>query len=51
MNTSVSKGKVSICSKDNCLHAYGKNAENIAKGASMMLLLIGVAALIRAASN
>lgn len=44
--------QVSICdSKRNCIHATGKNADMIAKGATIMLLFIGIAALIRSASN
>lgn len=45
------KNKVSVCHKENCVHAYGKNAEVIAKGASVLLLFLGIAALIKAASN
>jgi len=43
--------QVSVCHKDNCIHASGSNAEMIAKGATIMLLFIGIAALLRAASN
>ena len=47
----LKKDHVSICHKDNCIHASGSNAEMIAKGATVMLLFIGIAALLRAASN
>lgn len=44
--------QVSVCdSKKNCIHATGKNADMIAKGATVMLLFVGIAALVRAASN
>lgn len=46
-----SNDQVSICHKQSCVHAKGKNANLIAKGATIMLLLIGFAALVRAASN
>lgn len=45
------KNQVSLCLKNVCINTYGKNAEMIAKGATVMLLLIGVAALVRSASN
>jgi hypothetical protein len=45
------KNQVSLCHKNVCINTYGKNAEMIAKGATVMLLLIGVAALVRSASN
>ena len=53
MNNFLQKtNQVSICdSKKNCIHAVGKNADMIAKGATLMLLLFGVAALIKATSN
>ncbi len=40
-----SKDSVSICHKDNCIHAKGQNAELIAVGAFTMLLLIGISTL------
>lgn len=44
--------QVSICdAKQNCIHATGNNADMITKGVIAMLLLLGTAALIRAASN
>lgn len=44
--------QVSVCdSKRNCIHAYGKNADMIATGATIMLVLMGIAALINAASK
>lgn len=44
--------QVSICdSKRNCIHATGRNADMIAQGAAVMLLLFGVAAFIRAISR
>lgn len=47
----LKKNQVSLCKKDACIHAYGKNADMIAKGATVMLLLFGVAAFIRAISK
>jgi len=44
---SYSNGDVSICHNDNCIHATGQNADLIAIGAFTMLLLIGIAALIK----
>ncbi|AEA44968.1 hypothetical protein [Fluviicola taffensis] len=43
--------QVSICHKDNCIQANGKNAEMIAKGATIMLLFFGIAAIVRAVSK
>lgn len=52
MNRNLQKrNQVSVCHKNSCLHAVGKNADMIAKGAMVMLLLIGFAAVIKAASN
>lgn len=51
MKNYLQKNKVSVCHKDNCIHAYGKNADHIAKGTAIMLLFVGIAALIKAASN
>ena len=45
------KNQVSLCHKDVCLNTYGKNADLIAKGATVMLLMFGIAALIRSASK
>jgi hypothetical protein len=47
----LKKNQVSLCHNNVCLNTYGKNADMVAKGATVMLLLIGVAALIRSASN
>jgi hypothetical protein len=47
----LKRNQVSVCHKDNCVHAFGKNADVIAKGATLMLLLIGFAAIVKAASN
>jgi hypothetical protein len=47
----LKKNQVSLCHKNVCLNTYGKNADTVAKGATVMLLLIGIAALIRSASN
>lgn len=47
----LKKNQVSLCHKNVCLNTYGKNAEMVAKGATVMLLLIGIAALINAASK
>lgn len=43
--------RVSICHKDNCIHATGENADMIAKAAAVMLLFIGIGALVRAFSK
>lgn len=43
--------QVSVCHKNNCIHASGENAKMIAKGAAVMLLLVGIAAVLRAASS
>jgi hypothetical protein len=51
MSRHLQNNKVSICHKENCVHAYGKNAEVIAKGTAVLLLFFGAAALIKAASN
>lgn len=45
------KDQVSLCHKDVCINTYGKNADMVAKGATVMLLFIGIAALINAASK
>ena len=45
------KNQVSVCHKNSCVHAVGKNADMIAKGATVMLLFVGIAALLKAASN
>jgi hypothetical protein len=47
-NLSKAPNRVSICHKDNCIHAKGKNADMIAKGATLLLLLIGFSALLKA---
>lgn len=41
------RNEVSLCHKDNCIRAKGKNANLIAFGAFTMLLLIGIAALAK----
>lgn len=52
MNINLQKrNQVSVCHKNSCLHVVGKNADMIVKGAMVMLLLIGFAAVIKAASN
>ncbi len=50
-NYNAKSDQVSICHKGNCIHAYGANGEMIAKGATIMLLFVGIAALINAASK
>jgi len=45
------RNQVSVCHKDSCIHAFGKNATMIAKGATVLLLFVGFAAIIKAASN
>jgi hypothetical protein len=47
----LKKNQVSLCHKNVCLNTYGKNADMVAKGATVMLLFIGIAALINAASK
>ena len=52
MNTFLEKNdRVIVCYKDTCIHAHGHNADKIANALFVMLLLIGVAILYRAASN
>jgi hypothetical protein len=46
-NNLYSKDNVSICHKDNCIHASGQNANLIALGAFAMFLLIGIAAIAK----
>ncbi len=49
MNYQISKpNQVSVCHKQSCVHASGKNAERIATATGIMLLFIGLAALIKA---
>lgn len=36
---------VSLCYKDTCIHAKGSNANLLAVGAFVMLVLIGIASL------
>ena len=50
MNKNLQKrNRVSVCHKDSCVHAFGKSADMIAKGATALLLLVGIVALLRAA--
>lgn len=52
MSKNISKSnQVSVCHKNNCIHATGENAKMIAKGATIMLLFVGIAALLKAASS
>jgi len=52
MNSLIqNKDKVSICHKDTCFRANGQNAEKITAAFTVMLVLVGIAAIIRAASN
>jgi hypothetical protein len=39
------KDSVSLCYKDSCIHAKGSNANLIAVGAFVMLVLIGLASI------
>jgi hypothetical protein len=39
--------RLSICHRENCIHAQGDYAESIAVGVIAMLLLIGVAAVAK----
>ena len=50
-NLLLKKNQVSICRKNICINAYGENANMLAKAATVMLLFIGIASLIRANSN
>jgi len=43
--------KVSICKKDVCIHANGKNGDMIATAISAFAIFTGVAALINAVSK
>lgn len=45
------KNQVSVCHKNNCVHAFGKNADRVAIGALLMMLLIGIAAIVREMSK
>lgn len=47
----LKKNEVNLCYKNVCINAKGKNADMIAKGTTVMLLLIGIAALINASSK
>lgn len=40
--------RISICHKDNCIHADGENAEVITFGLFLMFVCIGLAALTKA---
>lgn len=40
--------QVSVCHKDNCVHASGKNADKIANAAGGFILFAGLALLIKA---
>ena len=42
------KNEVSLCLKDNCILAKGKNADLIAFGVFAILILIGLATLLKA---
>jgi len=44
-NSILKRDNVSLCHKDNCIHASGRNAKLIAFGAFTMLLLVGISAL------
>lgn len=41
--------QVSVCHKNSCVHAAGENAKMITMGVTLMLVLIGFAALLRSA--
>lgn len=43
--------KVSICKKDICIHADGKNGDMLATAVSAFALFAGIAAIIKAASS
>lgn len=45
------KNDVTLCHKDNCINATGKNAEIITFAAAIMLILIGISAVVRATNN
>jgi len=42
--------RIKLCQKDNCVEATGKHADNIASAVTFMLILFGVAAVVKAAS-
>lgn len=42
---------ITLCQNDNCINATGKNAEVITYAAAIMLLLFGVAAVLKATNN
>lgn len=41
------RNTVSLCHKDKCIHAQGKNARIIAKGAFFLMFGLGVAAIAK----
>ncbi|WP_165779257.1 hypothetical protein [Brumimicrobium salinarum] len=41
--------QVSVCHKNSCVHAAGENAKMITMGATLMLVLIGIAVLLKSA--
>ncbi|NOQ71165.1 MAG: hypothetical protein GQ574_04125 [Crocinitomix sp.] len=43
-----SQNKVSVCHKDNCVHATGKNADKIANAATGFIVFAGLTLLIKA---
>lgn len=47
-NDVFQRDDVSLCYKESCIHAKGRNANLIAFGAFAMLLLIGIAAVSKA---
>lgn len=45
----INTNQVSVCHKNSCVHATGENAKMITMGVTVMLVLIGIAALLRSA--
>ncbi len=44
------QNEITLCQNDNCVHATGENAKMIATAFAIMLLLFGIAAIIRASN-
>jgi hypothetical protein len=47
----LKKNQVSLCHNDVCLNTYGKNADLVANTLAAMLVLIGIAYMVRAVSK
>lgn len=45
-----SNHRIKLCQKDNCVEATGKYADNIANALTFTFILIGIAAVVKAAN-